>query len=197
MLRIRVLGKGLIPRINTIAPRMDPFPADPNLVALIMSTPGLKVEFENPDNGKFVPITRDNYRQVIRDYNGKKPAPVAPAPEVPHAPETPKPQVPPPGNPPVPEKSQVPPPPPARIEIPAEIQESETIEFNVKGEPPKEETIEPELTIPVKTKEDEASEVKPETSDLDSIQPKLRDDQFRQKPQGGQKGNYQNNQYRK
>ena len=64
MLKIRVLGRGLIPRINSVAPRMNPFPADLTLIQTIMTTPGLKVQYMNPETRRFYDITRDNIRKV-------------------------------------------------------------------------------------------------------------------------------------
>ena len=36
MLKIRVLGSGLIPRIGTLAPKKEPFLADANLIQIIL-----------------------------------------------------------------------------------------------------------------------------------------------------------------
>jgi hypothetical protein len=71
MLKIRVLGKGLIPRINVLAPRKDPFYADLTLIQLIMNTPGLEVEYINPDSGNPIPLTRENMKRVFIDYGNR------------------------------------------------------------------------------------------------------------------------------
>jgi len=68
MIPIRVLGRGLIPRGYGIAPRMNPFMADLTLVSTIMSTPGLIVEYLNPDSGKSVKLTRENYQKIYKKH---------------------------------------------------------------------------------------------------------------------------------
>ena len=87
MLMIRVLGKGLIPRGYGIAPRKDPFKADLTLIMTIMNTPGLKVEFINPDTMRPSPLTRDNVQKVYKRYEGRakeiKKSDIAPPAEVP------------------------------------------------------------------------------------------------------------------
>jgi len=64
MLKIRVLGQGLIPRINSVAPRMNPFPADLTLIKTIMNTPGLKVQYIHPETRRPYDMTRENVDKV-------------------------------------------------------------------------------------------------------------------------------------
>ena len=66
MLRIQVLGKGLIPRGHGIAPKKDPFPADLTLIGIILATPGLIVKYIHPDTGKPTDLTRENYQKVYK-----------------------------------------------------------------------------------------------------------------------------------
>ena len=68
MLRIQVLGSGLIPRGHGIAPKKEPFPADLRLIGIILSTGGLKVNFVHPDSGKLVTLTRENYQDMYKKY---------------------------------------------------------------------------------------------------------------------------------
>lgn len=68
MLKIQVLGKGLIPRGYGIAPKKTPFPADLTLIGIILSTPGLKVNFLNPETNVFSPLTRENYQRTYKKY---------------------------------------------------------------------------------------------------------------------------------
>lgn len=68
MLKIQVLGSGLIPRGHGIAPKKEPFPADLTLIGLILSTPGLKMNYINPETGKLAPLTRENYQKVYQKY---------------------------------------------------------------------------------------------------------------------------------
>lgn len=91
MLRIQVLGKGLIPRGYGLAPRLDPFPADLMMIATILNTNGLTVNYIHPEDGKPRLLTKANVKRVYDTYgNGyvvKKPvvntAPVAPVVEQP------------------------------------------------------------------------------------------------------------------
>lgn len=71
MLRIQVLGSGLIPRGHGIAPKKEPFPADLKLIGLIISTAGLKVNFVHPESGNLVSLTRDNYQAMYKKYAHK------------------------------------------------------------------------------------------------------------------------------
>lgn len=74
MLDIIVLGVGLIPRGNGIAPRKVPFKADKALIKTILLTNGLDPYYRNPNNGKFVQLTMKNYEKVYASFgNGVKP----------------------------------------------------------------------------------------------------------------------------
>lgn len=68
MLKIQVLGKGLIPRGYGLAPRLNPFPADLILIGTILSTPGLTVNYLNPDTNKMCPLTKDNLKRIYNNY---------------------------------------------------------------------------------------------------------------------------------
>ena len=57
MLKIQVLGQGLIPRGHGIAPKKEPFPADLTLIGLILGTPGLKMNYINPETNQLAPLT--------------------------------------------------------------------------------------------------------------------------------------------
>ena len=48
MLKIQVLGTGMIPRLGVIAPRIEPFMADLTWISLILSTPGLEINYIDP-----------------------------------------------------------------------------------------------------------------------------------------------------
>ena len=71
MLRIQVLGNGLIPRGHGIAPKKEPFPADLRLIGIILSTGGLKVNFVHPDSGKLIPLNRENYQDMYAKYQNR------------------------------------------------------------------------------------------------------------------------------
>ena len=75
MLKIQVLGHGLIPRGMGIAPRKEPFYADLNLIGLILQTPGLSVNYVT-SLGTLQPLTTKNLKKVwdASLKNAKKPA---------------------------------------------------------------------------------------------------------------------------
>lgn len=68
MLKIQVLGKGLIPRGYGIAPRLEPFPADLTLIGTILTCSNLKVNYINPETNKPMPLTRENCQKVYKKY---------------------------------------------------------------------------------------------------------------------------------
>lgn len=69
MLKIQVMGKGMIPRGYGLAPRKEPFPADLNLIQVILSTPGLSVNMINPETNKPTPITNQNLLRMWDKYS--------------------------------------------------------------------------------------------------------------------------------
>jgi len=94
MLKIQVLGHGLIPRIQSIAPRKEPFMADYNWIALILSTPGLEVNYVDPTDNSIKPLERTKFREIydrfenveykddaVEEAAAPQQAPVAPKPK--------------------------------------------------------------------------------------------------------------------
>lgn len=86
MIPIQVLGTGLIPRGYGLAPRTKPFMADRLLIGTILATPGLIVNFVNPETGAATKITSKNMDRLISKWSGwtgkAKEAPAAkPAPK--------------------------------------------------------------------------------------------------------------------
>jgi len=71
MLPIIVEGRGLIPRGHGLAPKKDPFPASPVLISHILNTAGLKPIFVDPVSKKRMPLTKENYQRVYRNYEDK------------------------------------------------------------------------------------------------------------------------------
>lgn len=71
MLKIQVLGKGLIPRGYGLAPKKNPFPADLILIETILKNPGLKVRMMHPDDGHFVDVTTKNVKRLWEAYSDK------------------------------------------------------------------------------------------------------------------------------
>lgn len=72
MLKIQVLGSGMIPRGLGIAPRLEPFKADFSLLGTILGTAGLEVNYFNPATGKFEKLTKKNFRRVWDAYSNYK-----------------------------------------------------------------------------------------------------------------------------
>jgi hypothetical protein len=69
MLKIQVLGRGLIPRGHGLAPKKDPFPADLMTIGAILSTPGLSATYIHPEKNKALPLTRDNYQTIYKKFD--------------------------------------------------------------------------------------------------------------------------------
>lgn len=78
MLKIQVLGKGLIPRGLGLAPRKEPFMADFTLIATILSTPGLKVNMLHPEDGHAIELTNSNLKRNWDKYANYQKKSVAP-----------------------------------------------------------------------------------------------------------------------
>lgn len=72
MLKIIVLGKGLIPRGLGLAPRKEPFKADLTLIQTILATPGLKVKMLHPEDGHLVDLTKSNLTSNWQKYSNYK-----------------------------------------------------------------------------------------------------------------------------
>ena len=70
MIPIQVLGTGLIPRGYGLAPRTKPFMADRLLIGTILATPGLIVNFVNPETGAVTKITSKNMDRLISKWSG-------------------------------------------------------------------------------------------------------------------------------
>lgn len=111
MLKIQVLGNGLIPRGLGLAPRKNPFPADYTLISTIMNSGNLRVNYLNPEDGRILPLNRTNLKRVwdkYADWDANHPQTTTTT--QPHVPEEP-PQTPPNTEPPAeePPKSEEPP----------------------------------------------------------------------------------------
>lgn len=69
MIKIQVLGHGLIPRGNGIAPRKDPILADRDLIKLILNSGSLKAIAINPKNGALIPLNFKNLNRVYTAFD--------------------------------------------------------------------------------------------------------------------------------
>ncbi len=86
MLKIQVLGKGLIPRGMGLAPRKNPFFADFTMISTILATPGLQVNYLNPETNTMQSLTPKNLQRVWNKYSEWKPKAPAEDPSRPHVP---------------------------------------------------------------------------------------------------------------
>ena len=71
MLKIQVLGRGLIPRGYGLAPRKTPFFADLMMIETILHTNGLQVVMIHPEDGHGVRVTTQNVRKLWNAYSDK------------------------------------------------------------------------------------------------------------------------------
>lgn len=73
MLKIQVMGKGMIPRGYGLAPRVEPFSADLTLIQTIMSTPGLEVNMIHPEEKRTIKLTNQNLKRMWDTYSDYRP----------------------------------------------------------------------------------------------------------------------------
>lgn len=74
MLKIQILGSGMIPRGGGIAPKKAPMEADIEYIELILKTPGLKVNMFHPVTGAKIALTLQNLNRMWKAYAYMKPA---------------------------------------------------------------------------------------------------------------------------
>lgn len=91
MVKIQVLGNGLIPRMGILAPITEPFPVGRMTAATILQTsPNLTVNYLNPNDGKFHALTNQNITRVFDELEDNEVAATVEAPvEAPVVNETP------------------------------------------------------------------------------------------------------------
>lgn len=91
MVKIQVLGNGLIPRMGMLAPITEPFPVGRMTAATILQTsPNLTVNYLNPNDGKFHALTNQNIARVFDEFEDDEAATNVEAPaEAPVVNETP------------------------------------------------------------------------------------------------------------
>ena len=81
MVKIQVLGNGLIPRMGMLAPITEPFPVGRMTAATILQTsPNLTVNYLNPNDGKFHALTNQNITRVFDEFEDDEAATTAEAP---------------------------------------------------------------------------------------------------------------------
>lgn len=72
MVKIQVLGQGMIPGIGTVAPHKSPFEADYKLITRIMRHGSLEVRIQNPITKAFIPLTASNAKRMYETWNDYK-----------------------------------------------------------------------------------------------------------------------------
>lgn len=72
MVKIQVLGHGMIPGIGTVAPHKSPFEADYKLITRIMNHGSLQVNIQNPITKSFIPLTASNAKRMYETWNNYK-----------------------------------------------------------------------------------------------------------------------------
>jgi hypothetical protein len=71
-MKIVVKGKGLIPRGYGLAPRLTPFNADLNHIAVMLATGTFQIETVDPDTNKPVIVTKQNVMKLYRRHEEVK-----------------------------------------------------------------------------------------------------------------------------
>ena len=71
-LPIIVTGKGLIPRIGGLGPRLQPFTVDIKALEVIVRAPAsLGVTFVDPVDGTRIPLNHTNYKKIFTEFNAR------------------------------------------------------------------------------------------------------------------------------
>ena len=72
MLKIRVLGRGLLPNGLGLAPRKEFFNADFNTINSMLLQPGLTVEYMHPELKKPVVLSPKNAKKIFENFGIKE-----------------------------------------------------------------------------------------------------------------------------
>ena len=71
MLRIQVLGHGMIPRGYGLAPHRELFWADKLLIQTILTDAHLQINMQHPEDGILIKVTRTNLDKLWNSYSDK------------------------------------------------------------------------------------------------------------------------------
>lgn len=71
MLRVRILGSGLIPRGGGLAPKKEPILVDFNYLTILMYTRNLKIQYLDPDTNKFENMNLFNFKKIYDKISPK------------------------------------------------------------------------------------------------------------------------------
>lgn len=71
-LPIIITGKGAIPRVGGIGPRLTPFTVNFNTLEVIVKAPNYPgASFVDPVDGSATPLTTMNYKEIFRGFNSR------------------------------------------------------------------------------------------------------------------------------
>ena len=69
MLKVRILGQGLIPRGYGLAPRKDPIEVDWRFLNLLLNHGSFKVQYLDPEKKQFFDVTNANAKKVYEKFS--------------------------------------------------------------------------------------------------------------------------------
>lgn len=71
MIKVRILGSGLIPRGGGLAPKKEPIYVDFDYLTILMYTRSLRVQYLDPDTEKFHDMTLYNFKKTYDKLSAK------------------------------------------------------------------------------------------------------------------------------
>lgn len=71
MIRVRILGKGLIPRGGGLAPKKEPIYVDFDYLTVLVYSRNLRVQYLDPETGKFENIALNNFKKIYDKISPK------------------------------------------------------------------------------------------------------------------------------
>ena len=74
MIKVRILGKGLIPRGYGLAPRKEPLEVDWNFLNILLNNGSFKIQGLDIDKKEFVEINLANAKKMYEILSKKKPS---------------------------------------------------------------------------------------------------------------------------
>lgn len=71
MIRVRILGKGLIPRGGGLAPKKEPIYVDLDYLTILVYSRNLRIQYLNPDTDKFEDLLLSNFKKIYDKVSPK------------------------------------------------------------------------------------------------------------------------------
>lgn len=69
MIKVRILGQGLIPRGYGLAPRKDPISVDWRFLNLLLNYGSFKIQYLDPEKKQFFDVTNANAKKVYEKFS--------------------------------------------------------------------------------------------------------------------------------